>query len=174
MRLHAERIDGTTQMLHRKAHAALYRSERCVEDFGDLRLRQAAEVGEFDDGALIGRERIERSADVAFQLVLHCNLRGPGTLGRPIAFRIEFEARAYATLTIDRSIAHDREQPRADRVTDAGNTRCARPKREERLLGEIVRNGTIRANARCERRDGRRVSAVEFVKCVRSASDDEA
>ena len=159
-------------MLHRQADAALHRAEGSPNDLGDFGLRQTAEVGEFDHRALIGIKIVERPPDVAFELMLHGNLSGSAAISCAFAGCVEFDCRTDPTLTIDRRITQYRQKPRSNSGSD--DAARARPEGKKSLLRQIVRAGTIRAHARCERRNCRAVAAVEFLERIGATRDDEA
>ena len=159
-------------MLHRQTDAALHRAKGSPNDLGDLGLRQTAEVREFDDRTLIGSEIVERTPDVAFELTLHGNLSGSAAISCTFAGCIEFDRRTDPTLTIDRRITQYRQKPRSNPGAD--DAARARPKGKKSLLRQIVRARTIRAHARCERRNRRAMAAVKFLERIGATRDDEA
>src|SRR2546430_15690669 len=54
---------AAAQLVQAEAHAALDRPDRRVQRLGDLRVREAAEVGQLDHPALLGRELVQSGAD---------------------------------------------------------------------------------------------------------------
>ena len=159
-------------MLHRQADATLHRAKGSPNDLGDLGLRQTAEVGQFDHCALIGIEIVERTPDVAFELMLHDNLSGSAAISCTLAGCTEFDRRAGPTQTIDRRIAQYRQKPRSNPAAD--DAASARPEGKKGLLRQIVRARTICTHARCERGNSRAMTAVEFLECIGATRDDEA
>lgn len=57
---HQIRADGSTESLQSQPHSRLYRPQRLVEPLGDLRVRQAFEIGQLDDRSLFGAKSVER------------------------------------------------------------------------------------------------------------------
>src|SRR5437868_5109121 len=55
-----EPAQAAAQLLQTETHAALDRPDRRVEQLGDLRVREAAEVGQLDHLALLGGKLVER------------------------------------------------------------------------------------------------------------------
>src|SRR5206468_9000599 len=126
-----EPAELAAQLLQAQPHPALDGADRRLEHLGDLRMREAAEVGQLDDLALLGWERSERLAHVA-RLVAARGLDVRALAGLQ-ALLDALVAGAAAVVDhrapqrVDRAVVHDAEDPRAHRAARAVVARARAP-----------------------------------------------
>src|SRR3954468_2540191 len=115
-----QRLRGAERLAHLRqpeSHAPLDGTDGRLEHLGDLGVAEAAEVGELDDAQLVGRERVQRRADLA-RLVAPRDLDVGALLGGE-ALLDALVARAPAVVDgaapqgVDRPVVDDPEDPGA-------------------------------------------------------------
>ena len=147
-------------------HPALDRPERLVELRGELRLREAAVVGELDRLALLGREPAKRVADdlgprAGNDLLVRSRAGG---LGQGVDR--DCSTALFASHEVDRATVHEGQQPRARlgalRPVGAGGA----PDLEERLLDGVLGQGRVLEDLVCEPVCDLAEPVVELVESV--------
>src|SRR5205085_4965065 len=142
--------EAASQLLQAQAHAALDGADGGVEHLGDLRMREAAEVGERDHLALLVGQLVERRTHRR-RLVAARDL-DVGALARLEAFLQTLVAGAPAVVherapqRIDRAVVDDAEHPGAHAAPSPVVARAAAPQGEERLLRDVLGDAALAAH----------------------------
>ena len=128
---------------------------------GDFAVRHALKIGEFEDGALFFRKRIERGLHAAEQFALGDNgiesdRKHDSVFGEFVAFAGIALAEAR-----DGAVARDYHQPARERPARGIELRSVEPELIENVLQDFFRSLRIAKNAIEDRREHARVAVVE-------------
>src|SRR4029077_6794758 len=103
---------------------------------------EAAEVGQLDRAALLGRQRLQRAPHLArFGAARRLDVRallGDELLLDPLVARAMALLHDAAAQRVDRPVVGDPEDPRAHAAAAAVVARPAAPDRQERLLHDVL------------------------------------